>query len=348
MADPNNQQQSGRLANFARGAMGPGGSGWLNNTVAIGDNNVSMATLILALVVISLAFGTGWIAVLVDPLVMGAMIVVIAVIVGYQNRGTRLFDWIAMGVVFFIGFTFTLWFLTDYLPQSILNTKQKVETGAWSQVLDDASSISPSARQDAPLGDLANSLLGNVTPDYSFDDTPGAETPALSTPVPVQNNDPGGTAIPQTTPLPTATPDRVIPLLNDLNMAVSVHDRVAAKTAAQAIQRIEPNNPQAAAALAEIAAAEATLINKRAMPTVPTWTMQGGEEGRVLRALQGGSYLVIQEHYKPRQIALACEKIATIEETDGWLRGEQYQVKWCLLDQFGIKSAGEQFTVAGE
>lgn len=359
MADRNDRPiDGGRLTNFAKGAMGPGGGGWLNNTVAIGDNNVSMATLILGLVVISLAFGTGWIAVLVNPLVMGTVVVIIAVAVAYQNRHTRIFDWIAMGVSFFIGFTFVMWVLLELVPQEALEAKEKVETGAWAQVLDEAAVIAPPARQDdAPLGDLVNSLTDNATPDYSFDDPPGIApdpnqgggVPAVEAPATVGAvpNNPAAPVQPAATPLPTATPDPVIPLLDDLVRAAQIHDRVNAKLIANRILRLEPNNPQAKSVLDQIAAAEATLINKTHMPITPTYAKVNGEDGRVRRALAGGSYLVVSQE-TPNIVAMACQEIATIQETDGWLIGEQYQVKWCLLDQFNITKAGQSFSVPGE
>ena len=329
-----------------------GKSGLLNQTVNIGGNNTSVGTILIIVIGAIAIFGTSWASGFFSPIGIATVINVLALLVAWEKMDDGFWSLITQFLAFVLVFNIARTLIRDVFPRVIVQDSQNL--GEWDQLIDEYKVNMPLKSESAADGDLLDNLFPvNGRPDYSFD---GTDPQVLVTPTTDANYGgsapaPSNTAVDVNTtplpPVPTPTPDPVVALLYDLNTAVSYHDKAAAQTAAQSILRIEPNNVQAKAVLSEVSTAEATLINKQHMPVTASWVAGDTDPGRVARALAGGTYTVLSEHNVSGQIALACEKIATIEETGGWLNGEQYQVKWCLLDQFDVKRAGDKFTVPG-
>lgn len=318
--------------NPSRGNQSPN---WLNNTVKVGNNDVSMATVLLAVLGISFAFGTSWLTGIFSSIGLATLLVIIAVSIAYQNRDLGLVEMIVTSLTFFLVFKIALWFLSDYLPQTIADT----DTSKWQNVTGEFSAASPDLFGDGwlagndPAPDSSGYIYATATPDPNM----GGGAPvaaAVLTPAPTMPPTPAG---------PTPTLDAVVAMLPELNASVSAQNRVASRSVVDAILRLEPNNQRALEVQQQLDHVDELLRLRRGMPVQPSTTIDPVKAGYISSVLNGGQYQITDTGQGFLQ--RACKSVATIKETSGWLAGETYRVQLCLLDQFNVGKVGDEFTV---
>lgn len=307
----------------------------LNSTVRIGNEDISLATIIIILLGVSLAFGTTWITGLFSQIGMSLVVTGLALYFAYQNRELNAIQAVMTLFTFFLMFRAVLWFMNEYVPDILTSN----DMSKWAEVKSQLSSVSP----------LSNSPLSAYNPSYDFvvnDPTPMPviETVTAVTQVALE-------PIPQATPLPpTPTPtteDRVLELMPHLNRELAARDRVNAKNIANTILQLDPNNTYAHTIVAELAAVESTQLLRQRMPvTISGIRIDDAERVYVSDVLAGGRYRIVEDGR--RGFVSACKEIATIEEILGWLKGQRYQVKRCLLDQFSVGKTGDIFDVLAQ
>jgi len=294
----------------------PGGTDFLSRSYNIGGNDVSVATIIVVVFGATLAFGTSWLTGVFSSIGLAGVITLIALLLAWQNRRESLNSAIMQFFVFFIIFRAGIWFLADYLPRTMTN----LDVSAWSGVREEFAAASPLAEPELfPVAvDVAATPV--ITDHTTYTTPPQPAAPSA----------------------PTATPDPVLPLLAQLNAAVAAYDMPAAETAVTAIQRIEPNNPQALAVRAQLDAAQNQRAAMQSLP--PTADSAAGAQAMSVRdALAGGRYQIIDDG--KRWNAFACGETSTVQVLTGWLAGERFTVARCLLDQFGAGSTSDVFEV---
>lgn len=303
-----------------------GDARWIDNYVSVGNRDISFGTILLIGLGLLLSFGTSWLTGLFSTVGLSILLTSLAIYVAYRSRHLDVIEGIMQFLSFVIVFRLVLWFMITYVPQAVMEN----DMSRWQVIQGELAQQSPILEEV-----LADNLIDipQATPDYnSFQNAPvPTAVPDAISPIP----------IPTAAPVPA---DPILALRHDLNAAVAANDRVAAKTAAEAILAVEPGNGQVQIILDEIARAEYALQKRLSnLPTRTSLTINPTDLSTVRNLLSGGTYKIVNSGavlYKS-----ACYEIATIRELTGFLAGQEYDVTRCLLDQFNVGNTGETFTV---
>ncbi len=349
-----------------------GGNAWYNNTVDLGGTQVSWATGIVAILAVVTIFGTGWLVNIFSGVMMSLVLTSVAAYMAWNNRHVSVPEAVSMVLVAIGFFTFFMWLALDYFPQRVLQN----DMSGWNEVGTQIQSQMPTFDSDIQNALPSSSQPSLLTqPNYAFETVGGVpfsgdpevsggnydgaivtETPQPTAPITetavttetvavesaVGNPPPTAQYV-----APTATANPVIIYLRDLNLAVETRDITASKTAAQIVLQYDSQNQQAQNVLNSIANEESLIDMRNRLPVVQTMFIKKGERSTVYNALRGNKYIVIRRRSPSQEgaIMLACEETATIKQLDGWGHGNEYNVKFCALDQFGVDEVGDEFFV---
>jgi hypothetical protein len=398
---------------------------WLNTTIDFGGNNTSLATLIVILILFTLATGTTFLTGLFSGVGIQILGTLVAVGVAWKWRNLGISASITRIGVFIIVFRVVLFFFFDYLPDTILSR----DTSKWDQVAGQVEAQKPfgdpKLDDGSILGDIFSNdpRAGSAPQAYDFEDpstwgvegqsnvtsstttssnsyNPQAQSSVDGHGVPVEGDeynpndyigeDGGGVAVPEIflddngqeifAEDPNATdeqqggdaselgpyvqseleqfadgaqpapidrrPQELLNAIYRMNAAVENFDRAGAQTAAQAVLELDANNGAALDLMERLDAIRAVRAVKLSMPVSGEWSVNQLDADTVRTALVGGEYTIVRA---PAFTLAACQDVATIQETQGWLKGEQYQVRLCLLDQFnGVGKRGDVFRVPAQ